>query len=500
MNPEIDLNTFGGVGVAPLPGHVTDREMVAPPRRVLTRYVVPSVLLAGFLLTGGYAIRGSILPAVPVKVVMPVLTAVTSSSEGATVEVASGTPLFQAPGWVEPDPFHTVVSSLEPGIVTHIHVREGEQVTSGQVVAELDDGEAQLAVKSAEAALEITSAELESAQANWDNPTTLREALKAAKAEKTRLHAEKKRSEDQLKIARQQAEINQSLSTSGAGGKFDATKANLEFSAGEAGIKEIEAKLEAQVAIIEAAEERLKLRLDDRQRLTKAKAENHEAQAALAQARLKLERTRIVAPTSGTVMALYANPGSMVSMAMEGGMRILHMYDPNKLQVRAEVPLADAAKIRIGLPAEIHIEAMPDRTFHGEITRVVHQADIQRNSLQVKARILDPDPALKPEMIVRVQFTSPKSEARPADHGTSKTMGASSLFVPESLAQSDAHEAKLWFVAADQTAHQRTVTFGSRKRGNLREVTAGVEPPDKIIVSGAEKLSEGSRVKIAAME
>ena len=78
-------------------------------------------------------------------------------------------------------------------------------------------------------------------------------------------------------------------------------------------------------------------------------------------------------------MRLLATPGSMVSMDVQHGTQILSMYDPHQLQVRAEVPLAEAGKIQIGLPAEIRVEAMPDRVFRGELTRIVHEADVQRN-------------------------------------------------------------------------------------------------------------------------
>ena len=62
----------------------------------------------------------------------------------------------------------------------------------------------------------------------------------------------------------------------------------------------------------------------------------------------------------------------------------MRLYDPKRLQVRVDVPLADAAKVRVGQQAKVVVGVLPDRTFDGEVTRVVHEADIQRNTLQVK--------------------------------------------------------------------------------------------------------------------
>src|SRR5690606_23611502 len=138
------------------------------------------------------------------------------------------------------------------------------------------------------------------------------------------------------------------------------------------------------------------------------------------EAGVALDRCKVVAPTTGTVMRLHKTPGAMVSADVPEGTQIVSMYDPQSLQVRAEVPLAEAAKIRVGLPAEIRVEAMPDKVFRGGLTRVVHLADVQRNSLQVKVRILNPLPTLKPEMVARVQFLTPTQavEEAPARKNT----------------------------------------------------------------------------------
>src|SRR5262245_13602768 len=81
----------------------------APPRRWLTRYLLPGLVLAGFLALAAWAARDSLLPAHPVTVV-PVLTSQAEMQQ-------EGEPLFQAAGWVEPRPTPTVVTALAEGVI-----------------------------------------------------------------------------------------------------------------------------------------------------------------------------------------------------------------------------------------------------------------------------------------------------------------------------------------------------------------------------------------------
>ncbi|MFO0492105.1 MAG: efflux RND transporter periplasmic adaptor subunit, partial [bacterium] len=96
---------------------------------------------------------------------------------------------------------------------------------------------------------------------------------------------------------------------------------------------------------------------------------------------------------------------------------ILRVYDPAKLQVRVDVPLADAAKVSVGTRATVSTEALADQTFRGVVSRVVHEANIQRNTVQFKVALDAPSPVLKPEMLTRVKLHAPAIASR--QRGTS---------------------------------------------------------------------------------
>ena len=488
MNPNVDLSRFtrggpsssdaGGAPITPPAGQV------APPRRFISRYILPLLLLSGFATLGMVSMRDSLTPVLPVQVVMPI------HLDTAGVSEAPGAPVFQAPGWIEPDPFSITVSALTEGSVERMHVLEGSTVVPGDPIADLVDDDARIAVDQAEAALQQARAEYEAEKANWENPVKLDEELGSAEAAARRLQAELADARRALDLAGKQAQIDRSLSRGGALGTFPALQTASALRAAELSVLETEARLAATSTTLNAARRNSQLRIDDKRKLAVSEAMLNTAQANLDAARLRMERTRIVAPTTGTVMRLFVGPGSAISMQMDGGMRICSLYDPEHIQVRAEVPLAEAAKVRPDLLAEIRIESMPDRTFHGKLTRIVHEADIQRNTLPVKVGILDPDPALKPEMVVRVQFTEP---ARPKDESTTAgTTIPTALFLPKSLAEANADA--VWIVNPEQRADKRPVKWGERTSGDLREVLEGITPTDKVIVTGSANLEPGARV------
>ena len=138
----------------------------------------------------------------------------------------------------------------------------------------------------------------------------------------------------------------------------------------------------------------------------RARAVVARATARRDQDKLRLERMVIRAPITGLVQRRLKVPGDKIMLGMDDPLsaHLLHLYDPERLQVRVDVPLADAAGVFVGQRCEIVVDILPDVVFVGDVTRITHEADLQKNTLQVKVRVIDPDPVLKPEMLTRVRF------------------------------------------------------------------------------------------------
>ena len=139
-------------------------------------------------------------------------------------------------------------------------------------------------------------------------------------------------------------------------------------------------------------------------------AEQARKEVSVAQAQLNLERCKIFAPVAGIVMRVYAEPGRKQMLGSDSmtSTTVASIYQPSALQVRVDVALADAGRLRLGMPARIRCDAWPEKVFHGAIEKIEGHADLTRNTLQVKVGIEDPHHLMRPEMLSRVQFSVPQ--------------------------------------------------------------------------------------------
>src|SRR5439155_3123646 len=83
------------------------------------------------------------------------------------------------------------------------------------------------------------------------------------------------------------------------------------------------------------------------------------------------------------------------------------LYDPTRLQVRADVRLEDVPRLRPGQAVRIESPAAPAGPLDGEVLFATSQADVQKNTLQVKVLVKAPPPTLRPDMLVRATFLAP---------------------------------------------------------------------------------------------
>ncbi|MEL0098111.1 MAG: hypothetical protein VW907_00980, partial [Opitutae bacterium] len=121
------------------------------------------------------------------------------------------------------------------------------------------------------------------------------------------------------------------------------------------------------------------------------------------------------------------------------------------------------------------------------------EADLQRNTLQVKVQILNPDERLRPEMLCRAKFFS-KSEIQ-SDPQTHSILG---VFVPLSLKpENNQSVTNLWVIAKDvKRAEIREVRFGDEIINQYISIRSGLHPGDQIILDPPKFLKSGDSVKV----
>ena len=502
------------------PKSVTPASVPNPPSRWKSRVLIPWSVIGLAVASLAYAARDAWLPATPVRVVPVVVRTATDSVGGG----GGGAFSIQAPGWVEPEPYAVAVTALTDGVIEEVLVLEGQAVKKGDVVARMVADDARIALARADAAILEREGELKQAEAvrdaarrDWDNPVErtravafgeamLAESAAVLEQQASKIAAEAAREEE---LADALARKEKSAATNAAS-ESELVQARLQLQAQRAVLATakaeqpvLAAKVRQQEADLIAARQNARLRITERRVLDESEAAVARAQAALAQARvarddanLRLSRMEIRSPAHGVVMSRHVEPGStmMLSTDRPSSAHAVRLYDPKRLQVRVDVPLADAGRISVGQRAKVVVAVAPDATFDGEVTRVVPEADIQRNTLQAKVRITNPSPLLRPEMLARVRFEDAGGTA--ATTGPAAT--SQQVFAPESLIRRRADgRAYVWVVdQARKVAELRDVTRGDARVEGWVAIREGLRPGDQLIAGDVSDLHGGHRVKI----
>jgi predicted nicotinamide N-methyase len=165
------------------------------------------------------------------------------------------------------------------------------------------------------------------------------------------------------------------------------------------------------------------------------------------------------------------------------------------LQVRVDVRFEDIPLVSLEQPVEIGNPALAS-PLTGNVLFISSEADIQKNTLQVKVAISDPPAVLKPEMLVDVTFLSPETsdkipEARDDGQETWR------IFVPEQLVWADGAASYVWLAdRSEKTARKREVQLGSVSQSGLVEIISGLNLSSRLIAAGREGLTDGCRIRI----
>ncbi|MEW4488932.1 efflux RND transporter periplasmic adaptor subunit [Thalassoglobus sp. JC818] len=508
MSSAVDLRELAIDREAPAKSSIRAR------RNIVTRYVLPVGLISGFLALVFWASRDFILPPREVTV-MPVLS---MSSE---VQQA-GTPLFKAAGWIEPRPTPVRVAALAPGVVDRLLVVEDQLLAKGEVIAELVQADSQLEYERSLADFQLREAEVIDAQAaltaaitRFNHPVHLEAALGEAEAMLARVETELRnlpfelrRALVDLEVARKDHLGKSSASDVVAEIHIDIAKGKLDSA--QALVDELEHRRDSlqqeQSALqkrrdalrkqLELLTEETKAKQESEARLSAAKARLEQARVSMAEAKLQLDRMTIRAPIDGRIYRLIAHPGTRIGgssreNAGHDSSTVVTMYDPNMLQVRVDVRFEDVPKIQLDQPVEINNPTLT-APIHGNVLFISSEADIQKNTLQVKVAIPNPPAVFKPEMLVDVTFIAPAT-----DNEKLASLTEIKFYLPQQLIEQDEAGSYVW--TADQSegvAHKTMIETGKVTGNGLVEIKSGLSPTSRILTTGTDNLRDRERIRI----
>ena len=309
------------------------------------------------------------------------------------------------------------VSSEVSGRIIEAPVTVGDRVTKGDLLVRIDDRKARLAL--AEVDAEITRAGARRRALAVERSLAERRAaseLEAARADLDAMQAQQRAAAAELDVASHDFERAQSL--------FDQELISVEdFETARARNLTVSEQQRRAAATTGAARARLALAATEADRV-QVIAEDIEAITAeleqlAAKRRLALEDLadhEIRAAFDGVVDKTFVDPGEHVSQ----GTRLLMYHDPSRIWVDANVKETEVGRLAIGAPANVYVDAYPDRVFGGEVIRIGHSATSEfallpnpnpsgnftkvTQRLPVRVALKQNDLLLRPGMMVEVKI------------------------------------------------------------------------------------------------
>ena len=219
-----------------------------------------------------------------------------------------------------------------------------------------------------------------------------------------------------------------------------------------------------------------------------ARANVQRAESEVDQTDRKLDKSFLRAPRDGVVV--YATTGVAMSprkitvgITPFEGMELIYLPDPSSMRVDTEVSEFDVAKVRVGAPVELNLDAYPDSVFRGEVSAVAALArpKISKVSGQaigvkifdVSIKVLDQDERLKPGLSTTVQILVSENP--------------NVLYLPVAGIFVDELEKTVVYVKREGRAEKRLVTLaGSTDRVAI--VESGVDDGAEILLDQPETL------------
>ncbi len=292
------------------------------------------VLLPAVLGVGLFGSKG-----IPVQAVTARAAAPASASGGASLLDASGYVVARR---------QATVSAKVSAKVVEVPIQEGQRVEANQIIARLDDSNAQAALAQTKAQVDQAEANLVAAQVAYGNAQPLYERNTAL---------------------RQRGVISDSA--------FETSKTNHDAA-------------QANLAVMTRARD--------------------VARSARTMAERIVDDMTVRAPFAGIVTARSAQPGEMVSPNSAGGgftrTGLCTIVDMDSLEVEVDVSENFISRVHPGQPATIKLNAYPDWLIPGEIITVIPTADRAKATVKVRVGFKEKDDRVVPEMGARVSFLS----------------------------------------------------------------------------------------------
>ena len=209
-------------------------------------------------------------------------------------------------------------------------------------------------------------------------------------------------------------------------------------------------------------------------------------QAAVDEARLQLQYTRIVAPITGRVGLRTVDAGNLVSGSDEDGIATIAQTRP--ISVLFSVPenalpaVIDAVRRTPDLVVQAWDREERNVLATGRLSSLDNRIDTETGTLRLRALFDNDDGALFPNQFVNARLQLGDDET---------------LVIPDAAVQFGSQGTYVYVVNDDDTAGVRPVVLGAGSGGRVA-VLEGLEPGTPVVLEGIDRLREGAPVEVVA--
>jgi HlyD family secretion protein len=306
--------------------------------------------------------------------------------------------VVSASGEVKPKTYVNIGANAF-GRITHLYVKEGDRVKKGQLLAQLENVQSTADVSANEASLQAAETDSLAADAG----------LKTSQADLVRAQADY----DRNKLDWERA---QSLFKDGLIAKSDFDSRRNAWATADSGLVQAQS------------------------RVAQARAQNDSAAKHVTQARATLthytdllQKTTYLAPFDGVITNLPVREGETVVVGIQNalGSTLMTIADMSVITAEVKVDETDIVNVTIGQPAEVSIDAIPKKTFHGTVSEIGDNAIVRSSGLSTSQSTTASEEAK--DFKVVVTLLDPPNDLRPGLSTTAKITTAtrsSALAIP----------------------------------------------------------------------
>jgi HlyD family secretion protein len=384
------------------------------------------------------------------------------------------------------------------GKITHLLVKEGDHVRKGQLLAQLENVQSSADVNANQASVQAAETDAIAADA----------AMKTSEADLLRAQADY----DRNKLDWERA---QNLFKDGLISKSDFDSRKNAWATADSGLVQAQARVSQAKAQKDSADQHIS-----------------QNQATLTRFADVLQKATYTAPYDGVITNLPVREGETVVMGIQNspGSTLMTLADMSVITAEVKVDETDIVNVHLGQPAEVTIDAIPKKIFHGTVSEIGDNAIVRSTGVatsqqttaseeakdfKVVVTVTDPPPDLRPGLSTTAKITTASRNSVLAIPIQSLSVRTKAQLEQEKAAPGSVHAAAPVSKDASKDKDQKEVVQGvfviRNKKAEFVPLTTGIAGTSDIevvdglkqgdeVITGSYKilrtLRSGSRVKI----